>query len=73
MTAIKRYRWDSAEHAEAFGTHLHGYGSREHLYSVPRDLLAYFPAGTTAIDWGVGTGNLRSKTAGQTGGKRLTG
>ena len=34
MTAMKRYRWDSPEYAEAFATLLRCYGSREHLYAV---------------------------------------
>src|SRR5262245_64439508 len=58
MTTVKRYRWDSAEYAEAFATLLRCYGSREHLYSALRELLAQFPAGATAIDWGAGTGDL---------------
>jgi hypothetical protein len=58
MTAMKRYRWDSAEYAEAFATLLRCYGSREHLYAVLRDLLAHVPAGGAAIDWGAGTGDL---------------
>src|SRR5262249_44086275 len=54
----ERYRWDSAEYAEAFATLLRCYGSRGHLYALLRDLLAHVPAGATAIDWGAGTGDL---------------
>jgi SAM-dependent methyltransferase len=55
---MEHYRWDSAEYAEAFAAFLRGYGSREHLYSLLRDLLAHVPAGATVIDWGAGTGDL---------------
>lgn len=58
MTAMKHYRWDSAEYAEAFATLLRCYGSRDHLYSVLRDLLVHVPAEAVAIDWGAGTGDL---------------
>jgi SAM-dependent methyltransferase len=58
MTAMKRYQWDSAEYAEAFATLLRSYGSREHLYSLLRDLLVHLPAEAAAIDWGAGTGDL---------------
>jgi SAM-dependent methyltransferase len=55
---MKRYQWDSPEYAEAFATLLRSYGSREHLHSVVRDLLAPIPAQAIAIDWGAGTGDL---------------
>ena len=55
---MKRYRWDSAEYAEAFATLLRCYGSREQLYSVVRELLVQIPDGAAAIDWGAGTGDL---------------
>jgi SAM-dependent methyltransferase len=55
---MKRYRWDSAEYAEAFVTLLRSYGSREHLYSLLRGLLVHIPADAAAIDWGAGTGDL---------------
>jgi SAM-dependent methyltransferase len=55
---MQRYQWGSAEYAEAFATLLRSYGSREHLYSVLRDLLAHLPADAVAIDWGAGTGDL---------------
>jgi hypothetical protein len=58
VTAMKRYRWDSTEYAEAFATLLRCYGSREHLYATVRDLLAPIPATASAIDWGAGTGDL---------------
>jgi SAM-dependent methyltransferase len=58
MTAMTRYRWDSPEYAEAFAALLRSYGSREHLYSLLRDLLARSPADAAAIDWGAGTGDL---------------
>jgi SAM-dependent methyltransferase len=58
MTAMKRYRWDSAEYAEAFATLLRCYGSREHLYAVLRELLAPLPGDAVAIDWGAGSGDL---------------
>jgi SAM-dependent methyltransferase len=58
MTAMKRYRWDSAEYAEAFATLLRSYDSRKHLHSVIRDLLIPLPAEAAAIDWGAGTGDL---------------
>jgi trans-aconitate methyltransferase len=58
MTAMERYGWDSAEYAEAFAAFLRSYGSRGQLYSLLRDLLAHLPAGSTAIDWGAGTGDL---------------
>jgi hypothetical protein len=58
MTAMKRYRWNSAEYAEAFATLLRCYGSREHFYSVLRGLLLHVPAEAAAIDWGAGTGDL---------------
>jgi hypothetical protein len=55
---MKRFRWDSAEYADAFATLLRCYGSREHLYSAVRDLFARGPAEATAIDWGAGSGDL---------------
>ncbi len=55
---MKRYRWDSAEYAEAFAALLRSYGSRELLYSTVRDLLDGLPAEAAAIDWGSGTGDL---------------
>src|SRR5262245_49797779 len=58
MAAMKRYQWGSAEYAEAFATLLRCYGSREHLYSTVRDLLAHVPTQATAVDWGAGTGDL---------------
>ncbi len=58
MTAMTRYHWDSTEYAEAFATLLRCYGSRAHLYSMLRDLLARAPADAVAIDWGAGTGDL---------------
>jgi SAM-dependent methyltransferase len=58
MTAMTRYCWDSAEYAEAFAALLRSYGSREHLYSLMRDLLTHCAAEATAIDWGAGTGDL---------------
>jgi hypothetical protein len=58
MTPMKRFRWDSAEYADAFATLLRSYGSREHLYAVLRDLLGQVPSDAAAIDWGAGTGDL---------------
>jgi hypothetical protein len=58
MSALTRYRWDSAEYAQAFATLLRSYGSREHLYSTVRGLLADLPPEAVAIDWGAGTGDL---------------
>ncbi len=58
MTAMKRYHWDSTEYAEAFATLLRCHGSREHLYSMVRDLLSGIPPDAVAIDWGAGTGDL---------------
>lgn len=55
---MTHYRWDSAEYAEAFAVLLRSYGSREHLYSLLRNLLAHCPAEAVAIDWGAGTGDL---------------
>jgi len=55
---MKRYHWDSTEYAEAFATLLRSYGSREHLYSMLRRLLAGIPSNAVAIDWGAGTGDL---------------
>jgi hypothetical protein len=55
---MERYQWNSAEYAQAFATLLRSYGSREHLYSVLRDLLVHIPVGAAAIDWGAGTGDL---------------
>jgi len=58
MTAMKRYQWDSTEYAEAFATLLRSYGSREHLYSMLRELHAGLPPDAVAIDWGAGPGDL---------------
>jgi hypothetical protein len=58
VTAMQRFSWDSTEYAEAFATLLRSYGSREHLYSTLRDLLAHTHPEGTAIDWGAGSGDL---------------
>lgn len=55
---MKHYRWDSVEYAEAFATLLRCYGSREHLYSMLRELLVDIPSDAAAIDWGAGSGDL---------------
>ncbi len=58
MTAMKRYRWNSPEYAEAFAALMRSYGSREHLYSFLRGLLVHIPADAIAVDWGAGAGDL---------------
>jgi trans-aconitate methyltransferase len=58
MTAMKRYHWDSTEYAEAFAALLRCYGSREHLYTTVRELIAHQPSDAVAIDWGAGSGDV---------------
>jgi hypothetical protein len=55
---MKRYHWDTPEYAEAFATLLRSYGSREHLYSMLRELFVGIPPDAAAIDWGAGSGDL---------------
>ena len=60
MLPVKRFRWDSAEYAEAFATLMRCAGERVYERQILRELFSAYPAESHAVDWGAGSGDLTS-------------
>ena len=60
MLPVKRFHWDSAEYAEAFATLVRCYGVRVYERQILHEIFSAYPAGSHAVDWGAGGGDLTS-------------
>jgi SAM-dependent methyltransferase len=58
MHPVRRYHWNTAEYAAAFAALLGAIGERVYVHRILRDLMARYPRGGHAIDWGAGSGDL---------------
>jgi SAM-dependent methyltransferase len=58
MPPVERYRWDTPEYASAFATLLRATDERVRIDRLLRETMAHYPAESSAVDWGAGSGAL---------------